>query len=180
MADPAGCDFASWTPLASLATATISVVVAAYAATRAHRSADAAHRNLVFTNQAQSGVTLSRCMDIYSKIEEDMLETRITGARYFERVWSLQFSQYHLFKLRLLPLEVYAAWLMARHRAYHTTPPVAILGMTQADGWVHADRMIDDPDFTSFVKSWLLDAGMTKLRLEGLVHTLRSRANARA
>jgi hypothetical protein len=161
----------------SAVAALFSVIVAAFAANRSHRSAVAANRNLVLTNQAQSGATLSRCMDVYSKIEDDLLENKITGQRYFERVWSLQFAQYHLFKLRLIPQEVYATWLMARHRAFHATPPKTILGVTQADGWEHAKAIVDDPEFGLFVEPWLFDASITKAKVQGLAHTLFSRAN---
>ncbi|MBS0474419.1 MAG: hypothetical protein JSR28_04625 [Proteobacteria bacterium] len=130
--------------------------------------------------QAQSGATLSRCMDVYSKIEDDLLEKKITGKRYFERLWGLQFGQYHLFKLGLIPQEVYAAWLMARHRAYHARPPGTIVDMTQADGWTHAKAIIDDPEFGRFVDCWLLDASMTKGKLQGKVHELLSRVNPAA
>lgn len=180
MADSVACDVASWAPVASALAATFSVVVAAFAASRSHRSADAANRNLVLTNQAQSGATLSRCMEVFIKIEDDLLEKKIAATRYFERLWGLQFAQYHLFKLRLIPQEVYAAWLMARHRDYHSAPPKIILDMTQADGWKHAKAIIDDPELTLFVESWLLDANMTKVKLQGLVHTVLSRANPTA
>jgi hypothetical protein len=166
--------------VASALAASFSVVVAAFAASRSHRSADAANRNLVLTNQAQSGATLSRCMDVYSKIEDDLLDAKITGQRYFERVWSLQFAQHHLFKLRLIPQEVYAKWLMARHRAYHAAPSKTILGVTQADGWAHAKAIIDDPEFVLFVEPWLFDAGISKEKVQGLAHTFLSRANPTA
>ena len=131
----------------------------------------------MLTNQAQSGATLSRCMDVYSKIEDDLLDNKITGQRYFERVWSLHFAEYHLFKLRLIPAEVYATWLMARHRGFHAAPPNPVRGVSQAVGWEHAKAIIDDPDFVRFVEPWLLDSGTTKAKVNGLVHALLSRVN---
>lgn len=116
-------DWVYWAPVASAVAALASVFVAAYAATRSHLAVKAANRNLLLSNQAQSGATIARCMDVYSKIEEDLLDDKISsGERYFERVWGLHFAQYHLFKLRLIPDEIYVVWLMARHRSFHAAP----------------------------------------------------------
>ncbi|MDB5730610.1 MAG: hypothetical protein JWQ03_505 [Variovorax sp.] len=153
-----------------------SLVVAVFAASLAHKATEVARTNLLISVNAQKGSTLSRCMEVYSKIEEDLIAGNLSGSRYFERVWGLHYAQYHLFVLGQIPEHVYIGWLMARHRAYQHGSPQGTPPMSQADGWAHAREIIEDADFTAFIEGFLLDAQATKGTVSGHAHATASRA----
>jgi hypothetical protein len=120
--------------------------------------------------------TIAWCMTTFYDIQSygSKAANADDAKRYFERLWGLQLVEYHFYKFRMIPENLYVLWLGGRHQEYWSnTLKVADTSFKQ--GWDLAKPHIQDPDFINFVDDILRNAGEQREHIRKRVRKLVSR-----
>jgi hypothetical protein len=136
----------------SLTSAMVAAVAAACSALASFLALRQTNQTLDLLKKGNQGQAMVQCIDEYRTIRDALAAGNLTGPRYFERLWSLQFRQYYLYRLGLIPKAVYVTWLQVRHRDY--TSGAAAATLSERDGWKHAAAEMD-AEFVAFVDDLL-------------------------
>lgn len=144
------CVSPSWLTLLVQFVTAVGVAVSAFFS---YRAVKASETNGVSAREFAQGQTISKCFDVYYEISDSLAKGLIGGGTYFEKIWGLHFTEFHLWKRKLLPDDVYCVWLMLRCREYSSNAHE--LSMSEKEGWEHAQQRIGDQQFIAFVNRLL-------------------------
>jgi len=100
---------------------------------------------------ALQGPTIQWCKGQYDDLEtaKNAPPADVSGKVYFEKLWDLHFSEFYLYKLESIPIEIYALWLLGRWTEYDKNLPVK--GVDHVQGWEDARKRICDKSFEDFI-----------------------------
>ena len=105
------------------------------------------------SRRGQMGETIAWCLKTYYEMRAGIPTPGDAEAtrKYFEALWGLQLVEYHYCRYRLLPEDLFALWLVVRHREYYQSTH----GLDFKAGWEGQRPNLVDKHFVELVDAVL-------------------------